>query len=304
MGSVRNVLKAYIRKSGLSIQYWVAPRETVLCDNDWLDISGYASGRRFKTENSEPLLKRVIENTSRPSDWVMDYFLGSGTTTAVAQKLQRKWIGVEMGPHFESVVVPRMKSVCAGDPTGISKDIGWNGGGCFKYQELEQFEDTLDNLFLSSDQIENSAIADLSSPNELSLRYNIQFENEMIKITFNFDSFRDPFNVSISISHGIEYVPQTIDLIETFNYLLGFRLERVISSESQDRFYLFLSGRRESNKVLIIWRSLIDLDLETDLKWISKTVDLTLFDQIFVNGKCNLNSYQCIEMEFQSLMMP
>ena len=94
---------------------------------------------------------------------------------------------------------------------------------------------------------------------------------------------------------------KTIDLIETFNYLLGFRLERVICSESQDRFYLFLSGRRESNKVLIIWRSLIDFRFRDR----SRQMDLSnrrlnSLDQIFVNGKCNLNSYRCIEMEFQA----
>jgi hypothetical protein len=73
----------------------------------------------------------------------MDFFLGSGTTTAVAHKLGRKWLGVEMGEHFYTVVLPRMKKVLAGDKSGISKEVKWQGGGFFKYYELEQYEDTL-----------------------------------------------------------------------------------------------------------------------------------------------------------------
>jgi Adenine specific DNA methylase Mod len=91
-------------------------------DSNWTDIPGYSFGWNFPTENSEILLKRVIESTSEEGDLVMDFFLGSGTTTAVAHKLKRKWIGVEMGEHFWTVVMPRMKRVLAYDKTGISKE--------------------------------------------------------------------------------------------------------------------------------------------------------------------------------------
>jgi len=70
---------------------------------NWTDVSGYSITTCFKTENSEILLKRVIESTSNHGELVMDFFLGSGTTTAVAHKLGRKWIGVEMGEHFWTV---------------------------------------------------------------------------------------------------------------------------------------------------------------------------------------------------------
>jgi hypothetical protein len=80
----------------------------------------------------------------------MDFFLGSGTTVAVAHKLGRKWIGVEMGKHFYTVVLPRMKRVLFYDKSGISKEKDvqerYNpekAGGFFKYYALEQFEDTL-----------------------------------------------------------------------------------------------------------------------------------------------------------------
>jgi len=97
------------------------PELQKLTDN-WTDITGYSASWNFPTENSEILLKRVIESTSNGGDLIMDFFLGSGTTTAVAHKLKRKWIGVEMGEHFWTVVLPRMKKVLAYDKSGISKD--------------------------------------------------------------------------------------------------------------------------------------------------------------------------------------
>ncbi|MCB0313676.1 MAG: site-specific DNA-methyltransferase, partial [Calditrichaeota bacterium] len=117
-----------------------------LVGNEWLDIPGYAQRHQFPTENAEALLRRVIESTSAPGDWVMDFFLGSGTTTAAAQKLGRKWIGIEMGDHFFSVILPRMKKVLFGDASEISRAVSWQGGGFFKYHTLEQYEDVLENL--------------------------------------------------------------------------------------------------------------------------------------------------------------
>ena len=121
-----------------------------IIDTSWLDIPGYSTTWNFRTENSEILLKRVIESTSNEGDLVLDFFLGSGTTTAVAHKLGRKWIGIEMGEHFYSVVLPRMKKVLAYDKSGISKEKDvkekynqQKAGGFFKYYELEQYEDTL-----------------------------------------------------------------------------------------------------------------------------------------------------------------
>jgi len=139
----------FIKREGNKIKYWVHPREELLIDNNWLDISGYSSTWDFQTENSEILLNRIIQSTSNEGDLVMDFFLGSGTTTAVAHKLKRKWIGIEMGEHFYTVILPRMKKVLAYDKSGISKQVPqYKGGGFFVYLELEQFEDVLNNFRL------------------------------------------------------------------------------------------------------------------------------------------------------------
>jgi len=124
--------------------------DTEELNNNWTDIEGYGFGLGFPTENAEILLKRILEISSNEGDLVTDFFLGSGTTTAVAHKLKRKWIGVEMGEHFYTVVLPRMKKVLAYDKSGISKEKDvkekYNqnkAGGFFKYYDLEQYEQTL-----------------------------------------------------------------------------------------------------------------------------------------------------------------
>ncbi|MGC9110212.1 MAG: DNA methyltransferase, partial [Caldimicrobium sp.] len=122
-------------------------------DSNWTDITGYKFGSEFQTENSEEVIKRIIQSTSNEGDLVLDFFLGSGTTTAVAHKLRRKWIGIEMGEHFYDVILPRMKKVLAYDGSGISRDKDVkekynekNAGGFFKYYELEQYEEILRNV--------------------------------------------------------------------------------------------------------------------------------------------------------------
>ena len=120
--------------------------ENIVVDNNWTDMPGYAFGvyaHGFPTENSEELVQRIIESASDEESIVLDFFSGSGTSQAVAQKLNRKWIGVEMGEHFDTVVLPRMKKVLFGRKFGISEKVAYKGGGVFKYYSMEQYEDTL-----------------------------------------------------------------------------------------------------------------------------------------------------------------
>jgi len=82
----------------------------------------------------EALVARIMALATQPGDWVLDSFLGSGTTAAAAHKLGRRWIGIENGPHAETHCLPRLKRVVSGtDPTGITAATGWKGGGCFRY---------------------------------------------------------------------------------------------------------------------------------------------------------------------------
>lgn len=90
----------------------------------------------FDTPKPERLIERVITLATNPGDIILDSFLGSGTTSAVAQKMNRRWIGVELGNHAYTVCLPRLKKVIEGEQGGISKSQNWQGGGGFKFYEL------------------------------------------------------------------------------------------------------------------------------------------------------------------------
>ena len=91
----------------------------------------------FSTPKPERLLHRILQLSTNPNDLVLDSFAGSGTTGAVAHKMGRKWIMVELGEHCHTHILPRMQKVCDGtDQGGISKAVNWQGGGGFKYYDL------------------------------------------------------------------------------------------------------------------------------------------------------------------------
>ncbi|AUB80834.1 site-specific DNA-methyltransferase [Candidatus Thiodictyon syntrophicum] len=91
----------------------------------------------FLTPKPERLMQRVLHIATNPGDLVLDSFAGSGTTGAVAHKMGRRWIMVELGEHCHTHIIPRLKKVIDNDdPGGITKAVGWKGGGGFRYYRL------------------------------------------------------------------------------------------------------------------------------------------------------------------------
>ena len=90
----------------------------------------------FGTPKPEALLERIIHITTNPGDLVLDSFLGSGTTASVAQKMGRRYIGIELGDHAVTHCVPRLQKVIDGEQGGISKAQNWHGGGGFRFYRL------------------------------------------------------------------------------------------------------------------------------------------------------------------------
>lgn len=130
---------------------------TTLWDNDDIPKADIANegGIYFpRSKKPENLLKRIIEISTEPYDIVLDSFLGSGTTAAVAHKMGRRWIGIELGEHAKTHCFPRLKAVVDGEQGGISKAANWQGGGGFKFFELAPpllCEDTYGNLVISKE---------------------------------------------------------------------------------------------------------------------------------------------------------
>jgi len=186
---------------------------------NWTDIAGYSITTGFKTENSEILLKRAIESTSNKDDLVLDFFLGSGTTAAVAHKLGRKWLGIEMGEHFYTVVLPRMKKVLAYDKSGISKEVKeYQGGGFFKYYELEQYEEALANCKYEESNLFNS-------PSKTPYQEYVFMKDEKMLKALEIDYANNKVKVDLNKLYP------NIDIAETLSNLTGKWIKKINDDE-------------------------------------------------------------------------
>ncbi len=204
-----------------------------LTDN-WTDWVGYSSTWGFTTENHEKVIERVIitsSNTNR--EIIFDFFLGSGTTTAVAHKLGRRWLGVEMGEHFYSVVLPRMKKVLAYDKSGISKDVKeYQGGGFFKYYELEQYEDALKNCKYGEGDL-------FSKASDKAYQDYVFMKDEKMLSALEIDYKSNKVKVDLS-----KLYPD-IDIAETLSNLTGKWIKRISDGEVE-----FVDGTKINTKDL------------------------------------------------------
>ena len=214
--------KRFAKKIGETVKYWIEPIKKSSI-TDWTFLEGYARSWNFPTENSEALLKIILEFTTDRNDLVMDFFTGSGTTIATAHKLGRKWIGIEMGEHYYSVVLPRMKKVIAYDPSSISKDPEikefynkQNAGGFFKYFEMEQYEQVIKRaVYLDSEPLHDKTNI-----------YEQYVFMKYIKLLdgINIDDRNNKVNIDLSKLY------EDIDLAETLSCLYGKKIVKITGS--------------------------------------------------------------------------
>jgi len=173
----------------------------------------------FDTQKPESLIQRIIECSSNKNDLVLDFFLGSGTTTAVAHKLGRKWLGVEMGEHFYSVILPRIKNVLAYDKSGISKEVNeYQGGGFFKYYELEQYEEALANCKYEDSDLFNS-------PSKTPYQEYVFMKDEKMLNALEIDYEEEKVKVDLNKLYS------DIDIAETLSNLTGKWIKKINDGE-------------------------------------------------------------------------
>ena len=227
----KQYIDVYGNKQNEVLEYQMSENETI--ESNWTDIPGYSTTTGFQTENSEKLLSRVINTGSQKGDLVIDFFLGSGTTTAVAHKLGRKWLGVEMGEHFYSVVLPRMKKVLAYDKSGISKEVkDYQGGGFFKYYELEQYEEALANCKYEESDLFNS-------PSKTPYREYVFMKDEKMLKALEIDYEKEKVKVDLTKLYP------NIDIAETLSNFTGKWIKAIKDDEVE-----FTDGSKINTKEL------------------------------------------------------
>ena len=133
------MLKKYLAEmdSGLTPNTWWQHHEVGSNKIASTDLKNLFPGVEvFGNPKPEMLISRILELATNPGDLVLDSFLGSGTTAAVAHKMGRRWIGIEMGEHAVTHCAPRLRKVIEGERGGISESVGWKGGGGFRFHRL------------------------------------------------------------------------------------------------------------------------------------------------------------------------
>jgi adenine-specific DNA-methyltransferase len=114
-------------------RYLVEPLTNVWNDVPFQGIAREGGARFVRNKKPEKLIERIVAMSTDPGDWMLDAFLGSGTSAAVAHKSGRRWVGIERGDQVDSLCIPRLRRVVDGDDaTGVTRQLGWKGGGGFR----------------------------------------------------------------------------------------------------------------------------------------------------------------------------
>lgn len=219
----------------------------------WTDIFSFTQSEMRVSESlsftssqkPENLLRRIIQSSTNPKDFVLDCFLGIGTTSATAHKLGRKWIGIEMGAHFNEWyetedgrklgVMGRMKWVVNGDRSvslpsvdrrpHLTKDINWQGGGFFKYMQIEQYDDALRTAsYQDADMFDN--------PNENPYStYVFLRDKKLLDNGETGQSVMVADTESGMVSVHLDRLYSSVDLAETYSCVTGKWIKRIAAEE-------------------------------------------------------------------------
>jgi len=254
------------------------------------------------------ILENIINLTGSNSGYFMDFFGGSGTTGHAVLNLNRKdagsrkYILIEMADYFDTIMKPRiMKAI-------FSKD--WQNGHprsnegishIFKYISLEQYEDSLNNIeFLESDRTVQRTLEELEG---YFLRYMLDYETHESSCFLNTSKLNRPFDYLLKITENSELQDERVDLVETFNYLMGLHILRIKAFCNSGFYYKAVLGTKSEEAIAIIWRSTDGLDLEADKKFIEDHI-LNEFkaNKVYVNSDCFVEGVIPIEPEFKRLM--
>lgn len=132
-----NIIRYLSEVPGVAPWTWWPSDEVGHTDSAKKEIMAvFGKDKIFDTPKPETLIERILHIASNPGDLVLDSFLGSGTTAAVAHKMGRKYIGIELGDHCYTHCLPRLQKVVDGEQGGISPSVNWKGGGGYKFYEL------------------------------------------------------------------------------------------------------------------------------------------------------------------------
>ena len=270
-------------------------------------ILGLEKAKNFSYPKSIHTVTECIEiGTNKNKDsLILDYFAGSGTTGHAVINLnrddegKRKYILCEMGEYFDTVTKPRIQKVIYSKDWKDGKPVSREGSShCFKYIRLEQYEDTLNNLTLQPANINKENVGFYGG---YMLGYMLDIETR--DSLFNMKWFRNPWNMKLRITRQNETREENIDVIETFNYLIGLNVRSITYPKKDICTVEGVTHRGE--RTLIIWRNCDTIDnkaLDEFFNRMAYSTRDTEFDRIYVNGDNNLENLRTEEEQWKVVL--
>ncbi len=236
---------------------------------------------------------------------VLDYFAGSGTTAHAVINLNRedkgsrKYILVEVGEYFDTVLKPRIEKVIYSEDWKNGKPISRKGSShAFKYLHLESYEDALDNIaFQTPDK------QDMFKLDDYVLSYMLDFETKQSETLLNVAKLDSPFDYKLK-RHGKDK-PLPVDLPETFNYLIGLHVESRRVYENKGTRYLVYCGKAEGKQTVVIWRTTSGWDkkeFEQDRDFVLKEKLTDGAEDVFVNTDSFIPGARSLDPVFKHRM--
>ena len=283
-------------------------------DNGTTVLTNMGLGNAFTYPKSVYLVKDCISAISNEGDVVMDIFAGSGTTghsilmlnrEAKAYQKLRKCILVEMGLYFNTATKPRIEKVIYSEDWKDGKPVSRKGiSQCFKYIRLEQYEDTLNNLQPKNQRLDfdnENGKGDFEET--YFLRYMLDTETK--GDLFNLEWFKNPFAMSIKTTKNNELVDTHVDMVETFNYLIGLNVETLRYPKDG---YCVVEGTTHigNERTLVIWRNCNKVSNEDLNEFFRKQAYCTTdseFDKIYVNGDNTLPNIKTDEEHWKVVLI-
>ena len=254
-------------------------------------------GLSFKYPKPKELIEYLLSiGTTSNNDVVLDYFSGSGTTGHAVINHHRKnnylkYILVEMGEHFYNVILPRIQKVVYSKDWKDGKPVSREGiSHCFKYMRLESYEDTLNNLALKQTKTQELAL-EMNPTFKEGYMLNYMLDVEAKESLLNLEWFVNPFNCYLNITKNNELQPTKVDLVETFNYLIGLVVENYAVPKEG---YVVVTGKNLAGEsILVVWRDCTQHNSTALNQFLEKSKYNPLdseYDRIYVNGDNNVEN--------------
>ena len=306
--NIRIAVKRYLNEEGMLPKTWWGNKRYSSTVHGTIFLTNMlGDSLAFMFPKSIYLVEDCLRVSSLgKNDTVLDFFGGSGTTAHATINLnrqddgERKYILVEMGHHFDTVLKPRVKKAVYAEKWKDAKPVSRESrlSHIIKYQRIESYEDALNNIEFS--ESENTLFDE-----EHQLSYWLGSETRKSPTFLNIVELEKPFSYQLNIVKDMQTQTQTIDLPETFNYLLGLSVQTRQCLHDDDRRYLVYKGTVRQKTVVIIWRETEGWekeDYERDYRFIQEQKLTEGTDEIYVNTDSIVPNANPLDPLFKKLM--